>query len=38
MGEMREGESGSDIPAKVQHYGVLSKKPFGHPSSKWAKR
>ncbi|KAI8487682.1 Pleckstrin y domain containing, D (with coiled-coil domains) member 1 [Branchiostoma belcheri] len=27
-----------DISAKVQHCGLLLKRPFGHPSSRWQKR
>ena len=31
------GES-IDIDAKVQMFGILHKKPFGHKSSRWQKR
>ena len=35
---MAESSDSIDIDAKVQMYGILSKKPFGHKSQRWQKR
>ena len=33
-----EGEAFDVGDTKVQHYGLLMKKPFGHKSARWQKR
>ena len=37
-GSMESAEAFDVGDTKVQHYGLLMKKPFGHKSGRWQKR